>query len=178
MDDSLKRVIGTAISIISWYVLYFIMNWQVGGDISGFAKVSLLFLIPLGTLLLLLGNDEFVWEIVRFSGLGLMVIPALIIHIMMLSKTGTFLSVYCVILPIVCISATTCYLAYGYETLETVGFAVVLVCSAVLSLLNWFLMILVNISASGLLIFYLIISIIALAILVFFRIQNGSAFEY
>jgi len=178
MDDGLKRVVGTAISIVSWYILYFIMNWQVGGDISGFAKISLLLLIPLGTLLLLLGNDEFIWEIVRFSGLALMVIPSLIIHIMMMSDAGTFLSVYCVILPIVCISASTCYVAYGYETLETVGFAIVLVSSAVLSLLNWFLMILANVSVFGLLVFYLIISIIALAILVFFRVQNGSAFDY
>ncbi len=178
MEDGLKRIVGTAISVVSWYVLYFIMNWQVGGDISGLAKASLLFLIPLGSLLLLLGNGEFVWEIVRIIGLALMVIPSLILHVMLMAGSVEALSVYCVILPIVCISAATCYISYGYETLDNVGFAIILVSSAIFSFINWFFMILVNVSVSALLVIYLIIAIIAIAILIFIRIQNGSAFEY
>lgn len=171
-----KTLLTWIVVFISCLVVYWILGWIYQDLIKeSFAKLLLLLFMPLGFCLLVSGTDHPVWVVIRIIGLLLLVVPALVFHIKCMPEASKDMpAIYCMFLPMSCISALAGYLGVGYETLAYVSKASIFICFLVSLVICFFC----NYATTGLFIFTLIVSAIALIVLGVKRIKEGSAFEY
>ena len=172
----LKGLATWAFVFVSCLVAYWILGWIYDDYIKeGFAKTLITIFMPLGFCLLVSGDDGIFWRILRIIGLGLLIIPALVFHIQgMVEPTAKAPSIYCMFLPMACISALAGYLCVGYETLAYVSKASMFICFCVMLFFAW----ITRYAHIVLFIIALVISGIALLILGIKRLKEGSAFAY
>ena len=188
MEGFKRTLIVAGASFAYCLILYLLMKWQ--GGVSDGTKLILLLCIPLGFILFLMGDGGVAWQIVRGVGLVLIVIPVFIVHVPFLSmnmklkdlvnpKTLHFAEIS--LFPMVCLSAVTAYWEMGFDGLAGLdAFAQIGVVywPSLLSFVTWFVGVLCQATIAGLAWFYLVVGVVALAIIGIMRLKFGTAFEY